>query len=138
MVLLASGSVFVISAVSAAEGKLSRADAKKLKSPLLYTKKSIDRGRVLFLQNCTGCHGADGKAETSVIAEATDLTSPDLYKNGTSEGEIFRSIRDGAGNQMPPFLDQVSKEEDIWHMVNLIRSLWPASLRPPLQEDKPK
>jgi len=116
--------------------KLTREAASKLKSPVTNTRKSIDRGRVLFLQSCTGCHGTDGKAETAVIAEATDLTSPDAYKSGTTEGEIFRSIRDGAGNQMPAFQDQISKEEDIWNVVNFVRSLWPASVRPPVAGDK--
>jgi mono/diheme cytochrome c family protein len=110
--------------------------AKKLKSPVPFTKSSIAKGRATFMQNCTGCHGDDGKAELAVIAEATNLTAPNLYKSGTSEGEIFRSIRDGAGVQMPPFKDQITKEQDIWNLVNFIRSLWPESMRPPLQEDK--
>ena len=122
----------------AGDTKLSQADARKLKNPVAYTKKSISRGRIIYSQNCTGCHGADGKAELAVIAEATDLTSPKLYKNGTSDGEIFRSIRDGAGDQMPPFSSQIDKEEDLWHLVNFIHSLWPESMRPVLQEDKSK
>ena len=111
-------------------------DAKKLKSPIPYSKKSIDRGRVVYSQNCTSCHGTDGKAEVAVIAEATDLTSPKLYKNGTTEGEIFRSIRDGAGDQMPPFKSQIDKEEDLWHLVNFVRSLWPPAMRPAVEEQQ--
>ena len=80
-----------------APAKLTQQDAQKLKNPVANTKKSIDRGRVIFMQNCTSCHGEDGKAEGSLVASATDLTSPQLYKSGTSEGEIFHSIRDGAG-----------------------------------------
>jgi len=80
-------------------------------------------------------HGEDGKAEGSLIASATDLTSPNLYKSGTSAGEIFRSIRDGAGDQMPAFKSQLGSEADVWNLVNFIRSLWPESVRPPLQED---
>ncbi|MGD0136595.1 MAG: cytochrome c [Bryobacteraceae bacterium] len=113
--------------------KLTRDDAKKLKSPEANTRKSIDRGRVIFLQNCTSCHGEDGKAEGSLVASATDLTSPKLYNSGTSEGEIFRSIRDGAGDQMPAFQSQLANETDIWNLVNFIRSLWPESMRPPVQ-----
>ena len=126
------------SAAIADDRKLSREDAKKLHSPIAYTKKSIARGRIIYLQNCTGCHGADGKAELAVISEATNLTAPELYKNGTTEGEIFRSIRDGAGDQMPPFKSQLDNEDDMWHMVNFIRSLWPEKLRPALQEDQSK
>jgi mono/diheme cytochrome c family protein len=109
-------------------------DAKKVKSPIPYTKKSIDRGRIVYSQNCVSCHGTDGKAELAVIAEATDLTSPKLYKNGTAEGEIFRSIRDGAGDQMPPFKSQIDNPDDLWNLVNFVRSLWPPEMRPHLEE----
>src|SRR5437762_2558728 len=77
---------------------LSREEAKKLKSPVPYTKDSITRGRTLYARSCTPCHGADGKAMVDVVADATNLTEPKLWKSGTSEGEIFRSIRDGAGD----------------------------------------
>jgi mono/diheme cytochrome c family protein len=132
----AAAAICLVTAAAADDTRLSAAEARKLKSPVPYTKKSIDRGRLVYSQNCTGCHGTDGKAELAVIAEATDLTSPTLYKNGTTEGEIFRSIRDGAGDQMPPFKSQIDKEDDIWQLVNFVRSLWPAAVRPRLQEDK--
>jgi len=128
------GVVFVT--LADAPAKLSREDAQKMKSPVAHSKKSIDRGRAVFLQNCTSCHGENGKAEGSLIADATDLTTPSLYKSGASEGEIFRSIRDGAGDQMPAFKSQLASETDIWNLVNFIRSLWPESMRPPLQDDK--
>jgi mono/diheme cytochrome c family protein len=118
-----------------APAKLTREDAQKLKSPLANTKPSIARGRVIFMQNCTSCHGENGKAEGSLVADATDLTSPQLYKSGTSEGEIFHSIRDGAGDQMPAFKSQLDSETDIWNLVNFIRSLWPESMRPAVQDD---
>ena len=131
--LLAGGGVLLIS--GDAPAKLTREDAQKLKSPVAYSKKSIARGRVIFMQNCTSCHGEDGKAEGSLVASATDLTSPQLYKSGTSEGEIFHSIRDGAGDQMPAFKGQIDSETDIWNLVNFIRSLWPAAERPAVAED---
>ncbi len=132
MVLLMCGAALLVA--GDAPAKLTREEARKLKSPVADTKQSIDRGRVIFMQNCTTCHGENGKAEGSLIADATDLTSPQLYKSGTSEGEIFHSIRDGAGDQMPAFKSQLDSETDIWNLVNFIRSLWPASMRPPVQD----
>jgi mono/diheme cytochrome c family protein len=126
----------VFAALADTPAKLTRDDAQKLKSPMAYTKKSIDRGRVIFLQNCTSCHGENGKAEGSLIADATDLTTPSLYKSGTSEGEIFRSIREGAGDQMPAFKSQLGSENDIWNLVNFIRSLWPEAVRPAIVQEK--
>lgn len=109
--------------------------AKKLKNPVPYTKKSIAQGRALFLRYCTDCHGTDGKAMVDVVANATDLTAPEGWKNGTSDGEAFRSIHDGAGASMPSFRNQIHDDEQIWQLVNYIHSLWPAGKRPPLQED---
>jgi len=116
---------------------LSVADAKKLKSPIPFTKRSIMRGQTLFMGSCTACHGMDGKAQVDVVADATDLTSPKLWRNGTTEGEIFKSIREGAGTGMPPFKFQIHQDEDLWNLVNYIRSLWPESMRPQLREDPP-
>jgi mono/diheme cytochrome c family protein len=109
-------------------------EAKELRSPVPYSKKSINQGRTVFMRACVGCHGADGKSQVDVVADATDLTDPKAWKNGTSEGEIFRSIRDGQGASMPSFKTQIRNEEDLWHLVNFIRSLWPEAARPQLKE----
>lgn len=116
--------------------KLTIEEAKQLKSPVPFTKSSIDRGRTLFNNDCTACHGPDGKAQVDVVADATNLTDPPLWKSGTAEGQIFRSIRDGAGLTMPPYKTLIRNEEDIWHLVNFIRSLWPDGQRPKLQAEK--
>ena len=118
--------------------RMSSEEARKLKNPVPFTRKSIAAGKSAFLNNCTACHGPDGKAEVDVVADATDLTNPKAYKSGTSDGEIFRSIRDGAGETMPPFATQLSDDTEIWNLVNYIHSLWPESMRPPLAEEKSK
>jgi mono/diheme cytochrome c family protein len=120
------------------EKKVAKQDFKKLKTPVPYSKRSISRGRQIYIRYCTECHGPDGKALMDVIADATDLTNPKRWLSGTTEGEIFRSIRDGAGVSMPPFSMQMKKEEDMWHLVNYIRSLWPKDKRPELQDPNKK
>ena len=137
VLLFLAGSVFgLFPPLAAAQDKLSAADAKKLKSPIPYSKKSIAQGRGVFARNCTGCHGADGKSQVDVVANATDLTDPESYRDGSSEGEMFRTIRDGAGASMPAFKSQIQHEEDLWHLVNYIRSLWPDSMQPHLESDE--
>jgi mono/diheme cytochrome c family protein len=131
--------VFCVAAASglaqdAGQGSLSVEEARKLHNPIPYSKKSIASGRGIYARMCVGCHGSDGKATVDVVADATDLTSPKIWKNGTSDGEIFRSIRDGQGASMPAFKTQIRQEDDIWRLVNFIRSLWPESTRPQLQE----
>jgi len=78
----------------------------------------------------------DGKSTLDVVADATDLTDPKAYKSGTTEGEIFRSIRDGQSASMPAFKTQLKSEEDLWHLVNFIENLWPESVRPKPQTSK--
>jgi mono/diheme cytochrome c family protein len=117
-----------------ADDRISLEDAKKLKSPVPYSKESIARGKVLYRRDCTECHGLDGKSQVDVIANATDLTDPEYWASGISEGEVYRSIRDGAGDAMPPFKEKVSKDEELWDMTNYVRSLWPESARPKLAD----
>jgi len=139
IVLIGSAVVALWQGSAKADSKsspLTAEQAKKLKNPVPYTRKSVAAGKVLFGQFCTGCHGPDGKATVDVIADATDLTSPKDYRDGSSDGEIFRSIRDGQSASMPAFKTQLSSEEDIWNLVNFIHSLWPESMRPALQDDK--
>jgi mono/diheme cytochrome c family protein len=133
-----SGIILLLAALvlSGQDGKLSAGAAKKLKNPVPFTKKSISQGKDTFLRNCVGCHGDNGKALIDVVADATDLTDPKAFRDGTTDGEIFRSIRDGAGASMPSFKSQIEKEDDLWHLVNFIHSLWPSEAQPPLAKEK--
>lgn len=136
----AVGGIFVITLVGAAaasqqvpaDAPLTTEAARALKSPIPYATVSISRGRLVYASlGCNTCHGNDGRALIEIVANATDLTNPSVWKNGADEGLIFRSIRDGAGLSMPPFKAEVENQQDIWHLVNFIRSLWPESQRPP-------
>lgn len=127
--------LFALAAAAQDQKPLSTEQAQKLKNPIPYSKKSITQGRNVYMRMCVGCHGADGKATVDVVADATDLTAPKTWKSGTTDGEIFRSIRDGQSASMPAFGPQIKGDDDLWHMVNFIRSLWPESTRPALQPD---
>jgi mono/diheme cytochrome c family protein len=50
-----------------------------------------------------------------------DFTHLDALK-GRTDGELFYIIRNGKGEDMPPEGDR-AKDEDIWNMVNYVRSL---------------
>ncbi len=113
---------------------LSVSEVRQLKNPIPSTGKSVAQGKAVFARYCAGCHGPDGKAQVDVVADATDLTTPKTWKNGTSDGEIFRSIRDGQGASMPAFRTQIKAQDDLWHLVNFIHSLWPDDERPKSKE----
>ena len=93
-------------------------------NPVAYSEESVASGGQLYLLHCPACHGKDGRAQMDVISDATDLTDPEAYYNGASEQDMFISIRDGAGVGMPPWSMQLKDEEDMWRLVNFIRSLW--------------
>jgi mono/diheme cytochrome c family protein len=64
----------------------------------------------IFNQNCSPCHGKDGKARTPI---ARKLGVKDLSQSNISDAEIERQIRDGRktpdGKQaMPAFGDKIS------------------------------
>ena len=111
-------------------------DPKKLKNPFLYSRGSIAQGRNIYLRYCQYCHGIDGRALDSPDFVAADLTLPDEWRFGTTAGEMFTSIRNGAGDDMPPLSEQVKDQrldEFSWHLVNYIRSIGPKSMRPELK-----
>jgi mono/diheme cytochrome c family protein len=56
----------------------------------------------------------------SDMKNVTDFTNPDSLKN-SSDGALFYVIRNGKG-EMPPEGDR-AKDDDIWNLVNYIRSL---------------
>ncbi|MBK9520754.1 MAG: c-type cytochrome [Rhodocyclaceae bacterium] len=87
--------------------------------------ESISKGRALYMSNCTACHGNDGKSQVDVVSNATDLTEPLLYHNGTTDADITRSIRDGVGGVMPAWGAVFNNEESIENLKNFIKSLWP-------------
>jgi mono/diheme cytochrome c family protein len=98
-------------------------------NPIPYSPASIARGKSLFLQNCQSCHDEDGRARSAAIAIAADLTDPDRWKFGTGDAQVFGSIKNGAADAMPPFGGDL-KDEQIWDIVNFIRSIGPESKRP--------
>lgn len=95
-----------------------------------FSVESAEAGRALFMSNCTQCHGNDGKSHVDVISDATDLTEPDLYRNGATDADIISSIRDGVGGVMPEWGRVFKNTADIEHLKNFIKSLWPADQRP--------
>jgi mono/diheme cytochrome c family protein len=105
--------------------------------PPRYTRKSIARGRQFYLVNCVECHDQDGKGLNRRDFNSTvpaDLTDPDAWLHGTSAEAIFASISNGTKQDMPPYKGKL-QEEQIWHVVNFVRSLWPEAKRPKLEEE---
>lgn len=116
------------------EPQPGRDEARQLTNPVAYSKESIALGRRHYLRLCQICHGADGKALENIDFEATNLTEPEYYLSGSTDGDIFFSTREGAGFEMPAFRDKLD-DQQIWEVVNFIRSIGPPDLRPEIVEE---
>ncbi len=98
-------------------------------SPLAYSQSAAAVGRSHYLINCQQCHDADGRALANIDYIAADLTAPDTWYYGTSPLNIFYSIKNGAGLEMPPFNDSLS-DEVIWQIVAHVLNIGPEVSRP--------
>ena len=107
-------------------------DAKKLKNPTPATPQSVQAGQMIFQKSCSVCHGPMGKGDGAIVPslkpEATrppDLTDA-TWGHGSTDGEIFVTIRDGIG---PKFEMKGQKgkltDQEIWNVLNYVRSLAP-------------
>ena len=117
--------VLLVSPV-AAQNPGGSAEGKKMKNPVASSPESIKAGQALFQKNCRFCHNADAKGNGPMAPEGThpsNLTD-DKWDRGSTDGEIFLVIRDGAGPkfEMKGYKSKMT-ETDIWNVVNYIRSV---------------
>jgi mono/diheme cytochrome c family protein len=109
-------------------GAHTHAEAAKLKNPVAPNAASVAAGKKLYEAQCASCHGASGKGDGKngallkpVPSDFTDAR----WKHGSSDGEIFTLIRDGAKQTgMRAYGGRVAPQ-DIWHLVNYLRTLGP-------------
>lgn len=127
--VLAAG--LVLPVLSAADERMAPEAARKLSNPVPNSAEAVREARNTYLRLCQYCHGADGRAQANPDFEAPSLRDPSQWRYGTSDGELFVSIRDGAGHEMPPFRKQL-RDAQIWQLVLYVRSIGPRDLRPDL------
>jgi mono/diheme cytochrome c family protein len=106
-----------------AKFKIPPEDASR-KNPVASNPSSIAEGKRFYGFDCAACHGneGDGKGDLveSMKLKLRDWRDPAALKDFT-DGEIFYIVNKGTG-QMSGEGGRV-KPEQIWQMVNYIRSL---------------
>ncbi len=108
-------------------------DATKLTNPVASTPESIAAGKKAYDAYCAACHGnvAQGAVKAgvviSIIAEQGGKQAPDLtdaqWDHGSSDGEIYAVIKRGIPPTMMAGWDGRIPDNDIWGIVNYIRTL---------------
>lgn len=63
-------------------------------------------GAVVYEDNCAACHGYDG---VNLLPEAPDFTQVESFEKKNTE--LFRIVRDGRGDIMPPWSEELSVAE---------------------------
>jgi mono/diheme cytochrome c family protein len=122
--------MFVVASavIAAAQNPGGSPEAAKMKNPVASSPESIAKGKEAFTKNCRFCHGADAKGNGPMAPQGThpsDLTDA-KWDRGSSDGEIFAVIRDGAGPKfdMKGYKSKMT-EPEIWNIVNFLRSIGP-------------
>ena len=95
-----------------------------LQNPFPPTSESLESGATTYVQICQACHGDEGRGD-GPAGVALEPPPADLVAHVPlhPETDLFRFIRDGIpGTGMVPLGGQLT-EEQIWHVVNYIRTL---------------
>lgn len=127
LVVVALVSLVTSSALLAGIGLLAQGkpEAAAIKNPVAASPESIAAGKALYQRYCAVCHGvtAEGGSGSDISPPAPDLTDSE-WKHGSTDGEIFDVIKNGVPPDlsMEPWGDRI-KDQDIWNVVNFLRSL---------------
>ncbi|MGH9735125.1 MAG: c-type cytochrome [Candidatus Acidiferrales bacterium] len=129
VVLAQSPSTPTQSATPAAQGNASAVykipdEALKQPNPEKPTAESVATGKRIYGYDCAMCHGASGDGKGDLAGDMK-LQLADLREAkslaGKTDGELFYVIKNGKGDM--PAEGARAKPDQIWDMVNYIRSL---------------
>ncbi len=84
----------------------------------------LDIGKSLYSKHCKSCHGSkglgDGTKADEVEGDLGDFSSAEFQAQ--SDGAIFYKSYIGR-NDMPNYEKKIPDEEDVWLLVNYMRTL---------------
>jgi mono/diheme cytochrome c family protein len=75
-----------------------------------HAQKGLSNGAAIFQEQCSGCHGPDGKAQTDMgkKMQAADLTSDEIQQQ--SDSKLAGIVKSGQ-KKMPAFNGKLSDDE---------------------------
>jgi len=96
----------------------------KMSNPVKSDAKSIASAKLLWVKNCQDCHGkkgiGDGSKAPDLKAQPADLSSSAIQSQ--SDGALFFKISEGR-DEMPKFKKEITDPDEIWSIVNYVRTL---------------
>ena len=96
----------------------------RMANPVKADATSVADGKQLWLQHCTSCHGKAGKGDGPKAAQLKtlphDLSKADVQSQ--PDGSFFYKTSEGR-KDMPSFKKKIPDQDDIWSIVNYIRTL---------------
>jgi copper transport protein len=100
-------------------------DASLPANPVFPDANSISAGRTLYEQNCLSCHGRTGVPPPGLGLNPypLDLT---VHVPNHLDGQLYNFTANGVpGTAMVAWKDAGLTEEEIWHLVNYLRTFAP-------------
>ena len=98
--------------------------SKKAKNPVAKNDESNAAGKTLYMKHCKSCHGAkglgDGPKSKELDTPCGDFTTKEVIDQ--TDGELFYKIKEGR-DDMPSFKKKITDDEEIWSIVNFMRTL---------------
>ena len=95
-----------------------------VRNPVPRSAESIARGRQLFAKACAVCHGTEGRGDGVASAalpqrpkDLSRIAPPPIFPDGVVAYRILNGVK-----MMPAFKSTLS-ENEIWDLLNFIRSL---------------
>jgi mono/diheme cytochrome c family protein len=96
----------------------------KMVNPVKSDPASIAHGKELYIQHCQSCHGKKGKGDGPKAAqldtECGNFPTAEFQKQ--PDGSIFYKTFEGR-KDMPSYKKKIPDADDIWAIVNFIRTL---------------
>ena len=106
----------------------------KVGKPPEISPEGLDRGKNLFMIQCSGCHGVKGRGDGVATQRIVDysssaiwprnLSQPWTFRRGSTRKDIYKTLRTGLSTtSMPKFSAKVFSNEQIWDIVNFVSTL---------------
>jgi mono/diheme cytochrome c family protein len=96
----------------------------KMANPVKADAEAIKVGKEVWTKHCVSCHGKTGAGDGTKAAHL-ETAMEDMSAavvQGQSDGALFYKISEGR-NEMPTFKKKIPDTEDLWSVVNYLRTL---------------